>query len=888
MALETNVEELGRLWDGRCRAWNAHAARVASIFGFTLVPLFGFLDWIVAREVFFEFLAIRLMLAAYSLFVFTCYNRDYFRRHVDLFGVALVVGVALAISAMVFTLGGFISGYYAGINLVMLAAGLLFLWDKKIVALTYGLIVLSYLAPNAWKIEEGAWSTTISNIFFLVSTAIIVSIGQVVTYRSQYRQFATELSLQKAKDGIEKAHDQLKQLDRFKSQFFANITHELKTPLAMILSPLELMTSGDMGRFSEEQNATIHTMYRNGMKLLKLIEDLLDLSRLEESRIRLRVADNDLVAYLRGLVQSVMPLAQRKRIEMVFESDVDRAVVAYDQDRMERVLVNLLSNAAKFTPEGGHIRVRLHDAPDRVHVSVIDDGPGFPADKAERVFERFYQVDMAGTRKHGGTGIGLALAKELVNLHGGRIWAESEAGKGAAFHVHLRKGREHFRPEVLERRVECRDLPGGKRSEDAGIMDWAVQLTGRDDYRLLEIAEATERRIVERDADEASRPFTVLVVEDTPDVIRLVHMSLRQHFRILAAGDGLKGLDLARRLRPDLVITDYMMPGIDGMELARRVRQDPSLKAVPIIMLTARGDIEDRVAGMESGVNLYLTKPFHPKELLQSVRTLLNIEGTHADLLLAQQVDSLEKVASGMAHEINNPLNYIKNAVSQVRADVAKVMALMQGARGRELSVEEAGTLAMLEGRLRKMFETADAGVRRISGTVDLMRKYSREGYARRIEPFDLFGAVNDVIDIVLPATGRDVRVEADLPGQAIVECVPEEILQVLTNLVQNAIEAAPEGSGRVRIRGVAQDGMVTLSVKDNGPGIPRDQRDRIFTPFFTTKGPGKGMGLGLTIVWRVLHSLNGTIEVGSEEGAGAEFVVRIPRTQPRSDGPAA
>jgi signal transduction histidine kinase len=471
----------------------------------------------------------------------------------------------------------------------------------------------------------------------------------------------------------------------------------------------------------------------------------------------------------------------------------------------------------------------------------------------------------------------LALARELVLLHSGKIWADSEEGKGAAFHVQLFKGRDHFRPEALDRRAERRDTSKGQRAEDSGIADWSVQLAARSDYRLLDIAEVTERRVVERDMNEDSRPYTILVVEDNPDIIRLVHMSLRQNFKVLAAEDGLKGLELAQRLRPNLVITDYMMPGIDGMELARRLRADPSLKAAPIIMLTARGDVEDRVSGMESGVNLYLTKPFHPKELLQIVRTLLNIEGTHADMLMNQQADSLERVASGMAHEINNPLNYIKNAVAMVRTDMGKVFAVAKESCGRPMTPEEVRILEVAETRSRRMVDTADAGVRRIAGTVELMRKYSREGYARRVESYDVFAAVQDVIDIVLPATGRDVRVETNLLGKGIVECVPEEFHQVLTNLLQNAIEAAPEEHGYVRIEGRLVDGQVMMVIRDNGPGISRDEKDRIFTPFYTTKGPGRGMGLGLTIVWRVIHSMRGTIEVGGEEGAGAVFTIRVP-----------
>ena len=884
MAIEfsTEIEEKWAVW---LVERNRNGARLALILTAIIYPMFGILDYVmlggrdgaIGLPVFY---AARAFVTVVSIVILLLLKTAFFERNWRWLTSAHAVLLGLGISLMIPFLEGFMTGYYAGLLLVMLGAGLMYIWPRWLVMLTHGIIVLSYVIPNAliadWG-QTGLIEATVSNLFFLVSIAITVVVGQVLTFNAQHEQVGGEFILQKTKASLELAHKELKQLDKFKSQFFANITHELKTPLAMILSPLELMSSGDMGHFSEEQSATIQTIHRNGMKLLKLIQDLLDLSKLEESRIRLRVIDNDLVGYLRGLVQSVMPLAQRKRIEMTFESDVEQSLMTYDQDRLERVFVNLLSNAAKFTPEGGHIRIRMLDASDHVLVSVIDNGPGFPADKAERVFERFYQVDMAGTRKYGGTGIGLALAKELVNLHSGRIWAEAEEGKGAAFHVQLFKGRDHFRPEALDRRSENRDTSLAQRSDDHNIVDWSVQLATRDDYRLLDIAEATERRIVERDADEGSRPYTVLVVEDTPDVIRLVHMSLRQHFKILAAEDGVKGFELAKRLRPDLIITDYMMPGMDGMELARCLRNDPSLKAAPIIMLTARGDLDDRIAGMESGVNLYLTKPFHPKELLQSVRTLLHIEGTHADLLLNQQVDSLEKVASGMAHEINNPLNYIKNAVALVKTDMGKVVTLLRETAGRELTPEEAKVVQVAETRAKKMFETADAGVRRIAGTVDLMRKYSREGYARRVGAYDVFTAVNDVIDIVLPATGRDVRVETDLQGQGFVDCVPEEFHQVLTNLIQNAIEASPEEGGLVRIRGRVDGGQVLLTIRDNGAGIPREQRDRIFTPFFTTKGPGRGMGLGLTIVWRVVHSIKGTIDVGGEEGAGAEFTIKIP-----------
>src|SRR5207237_1342674 len=242
---------------------------------------------------------------------------------------------------------------------------------------------------------------------------------QLFTFRWQREQQVGQIMLEDTKANLEAAHEQLKQLDRFKSQFFANITHEFKTPLAMILSPLELVLHGELGELAPAQRGTFEMMFRSGMKLLKLIGDLLDLSKLEESRLRLKVGVHALFEHLRE------------------------------------------------------------------------------------------------TRRHGGTGIVLALAREIVELHGGRIRAEND--QGARFTVELRKDKDHFRPEVLDRRGQRRDVLSGARAGDRGLMDFAAQMQAREEFRLLDIHEATERRTLERDTDEDRRSHTCLVVEDTPD-----------------------------------------------------------------------------------------------------------------------------------------------------------------------------------------------------------------------------------------------------------------------------------------------------------------------------------------------------------------------------------
>ncbi|MGA8892100.1 MAG: ATP-binding protein [Anaeromyxobacteraceae bacterium] len=871
-------DEIARSWaEWRLRR-NRRGLRAGVIFMITLYPAFGLLDWALAPRSALPWLwGTRVAIGIVALAILFWMRRPGFDRWVD--RVAVLCGwlAAIGISVMTAYMGGLASPYYAGLTLVVLSAGLLFVWPPPLVVVTLLGVVASFPIVNLVLGNVGDVHVAISNLTFLSTTALIAGVAQVLQFATLREQHDQRLRLEVTTQNLERAHTKLQQLDEFKSRFFANMTHELRTPLAMVLTPLELMMQGEMGAFSEPQRSSLATMYRSALKLLKLINDLLDLSRLEESRLRLDVKEHDLTVFLRGLVEQTQVLARRKSIQLSLESDRETITLWGDLERLERVFVNLLSNAIKFTPVNGHVSVALHDQFDDVEVVFQDDGPGFPPGQAEQLFERFYQVDMADRRQHGGAGIGLALARELVMLHGGTIGAESDGRNGARFTVRLPKGRGHFRPEALVAEPAPADTP----RSDPG-QDWAVQVASRADFRLLDIEEATERRVVERDQDEGERPYTAVVVEDHPHIVQLVHMSLRRQFKVLTAPDGLKGLELVQRERPNLVVTDLMMPGIDGLALTRRLREDPGTRHIPIIMLTARGELDDRVKGLETGVSAYLTKPFSPKELLTAARELVKAKEQTADLVLTQRMESLEMVAAGLAHEINNPLNYLKNALGRVRTDADKVLGLCASARERPLGPDEQSQVERLSARIQELLGVADSGVKRIGSTVELMSRYGRAGYKRELVPHDAWAAARDVVGIVLPATGRKVKVDLDLEGDGSIECVPEEFNQVVSNLVQNAIEAVAEGTGQVRLRGRVEDGEIVLSVKDNGPGIPPDVLQKLFTPFFSTKGPGRGVGLGLTITRRVVQALGGRLDVSSAVGQGTEFLVRLPRTQPR------
>jgi signal transduction histidine kinase len=367
----------------------------------------------------------------------------------------------------------------------------------------------------------------------------------------------------------------------------------------------------------------------------------------------------------------------------------------------------------------------------------------------------------------------------------------------------------------------------------------------------------------------------VLVVEDTPDVIRVIRLALHHDFRVLAASDGKKGFELAKKHRPTVIVTDLMMPEIDGLGLTRMLRADPSTRHIPIVMLTARGDLEDRIAGLDTGVNAYLAKPFSAKELVSVVRSQLETQQATADTLLAQKMDSLEIMAGGLAHQIRNPLNYVKSALGTIQRDAEKILQAANGA-------PKPAELDAIAKRLERMFQTAETGVRRIASTVDLMVRYSRDGYTRASQPYDAFAAIRDVVSLVLPTANHAVDVSIELEGDGLVACVPEELNQALTNLVENAIDAvAQDGSGKIRISGKNDGAALVLSIEDNGVGIGAEELPKIFNAFYTTKEVGKGMGMGLTITRRVVTALGGTIAVSSRVGSGTVVTIRVPCVRP-------
>jgi PAS domain S-box-containing protein len=404
--------------------------------------------------------------------------------------------------------------------------------------------------------------------------------------------------------------ERIRELDEIKTQFFANVSHELRTPLALILGPAQRLIDDDGAIDPAQRRASAQMIARNARMLLKHVNDLLDVSKLEARKLKIELQDADVAALLRLLASHFAVLAADRRIEYVVDAD-EACVAAVDPDKLQRVVMNLLGNAFKFVPAGGRVRCSLRPSPHELVVSVDDSGPGVRPELRHGIFERFRQGDGGIDRKAGGTGLGLAIAKEFVEMHKGRIDVlDSDLG-GARFEVTIPRNR----------------LAAGAPAEHAETVDRAVL-----DGIVEELRVATPGPQVDDVPVPAAagRP-RVLVVEDSPDMNRFVTQCLSAHYEVIPAFDGREGLDRAMQHRPALVVSDIMMPNMSGVEMIAEMRARPELRATPILLLSAKADEELMVRLLSDGAQDFIVKPFSERDLVVRVRNLMLVEQARED-----------------------------------------------------------------------------------------------------------------------------------------------------------------------------------------------------------------------------------------------------------------
>ncbi len=692
------------------------------------------------------------------------------------------------------------------------------------------------------------------------------------------RQLKAALEALEAREAeLARLNECLEEADRAKTEFFSNASHEFRTPLTLMVGPVEELLGNPGAELPAAVRDVLAVVRRNGLRLLKLVNTLLDFSRIEAGRARASFVPVDLAAVTAELASNFRSACERAGLTLVVDCPALPDRVYVDRDMWEKVVLNLLSNAFKFT-FAGTITVRVSAIGGQAEVTVEDSGTGIPAADLPRIFERFHRVEGARGRSHEGTGIGLALVRDLVSQHGGTIAVDSREGNGTIFTIRLPFGTGHLpSPPSLE-----------VAAQGPGLTATRVEAFIEEALRWLPDAVPSPGGILGEAIPAAARG-RVVVADDNQDMRAYVCRLLEAAgYTAEQATNGEEALAACAANPPDLMLSDIMMPVLDGFGLLAKLRADERTRLLPVILLSAQAGEEARIAGISAGADDYLVKPFGARELLARIEGVIRLTRSRADAAqreqmvmaeanarltgeieerkrVAAQLDAtleelrcsnreLDEFAYIASHDLKEPLRGIHNYASFLLEDYAERL----DSEGRDY----------LE-RMHRLTE-------RLTSLIDRLLAYSRLGGAPLpMRAVDLETVLDDVAEDIkqsLAAQGVDLRRAGRLPtvvGNA------TRLGEVFQNLIGNAAKYNDRAEKWVEVGWQVEDGKAVFYVRDNGIGIPERHREnvfRIFKRLHTQDKYGGGTGAGLTIVKRIIERHGGQIWLESAPGVGTTF----------------
>ena len=689
-------------------------------------------------------------------------------------------------------------------------------------------------------------------------------------------QIAIGLATARAYEEERRRAEALAEIDRAKTAFFSNVSHEFRTPLTLMLGPLEEVLSEAGERLSTAGHEQLVTVRRNAVRLLKLVNTLLDFSRIEAGRVQAVYEPTDLPRFTSEVASVFRSAMEKAGLRFSVECPPLAEPVYVDRDMWEKIVSNLLSNAFKFTFEGV-VTVTLRSLNGSVELQVRDTGVGIPTDQHERVFERFHRIEGTQARTYEGSGIGLALVQELVKLHGGTVGVESVHGQGSKFTVTIPRGTAHLPAERIQAARSMTSTAIGARVYADEVERWlpdeqpaSIPLVDRPS--MVEVT-ASPR------AEQSPHREDIVVADDNADMRQYFRHLLDERYEVQSVADGQQALEVTRRLRPALVLADVMMPQLDGFGLLRAIRQDTALASTPVILVSARAGEESRIEGLQAGADDYLVKPFTSRELLARVEAHLKLatlrresaereerlrseaalehekRKLQADLAHANRLATMGQLAASIAHEINQPIGAARNnAHAALRFLASRTPDLREVSEALECVVSETYRAVEIIGRIRDQVKKAPPRMGRV----------------------DLNDAVEEVITLVRGELSKNdisllVQLEKGLPpahGDRV------QLQQVMLNLILNAIEAITGVNTDARNLVISSDAHssdgILVTIADTGPGIAAGDRERIFESFFTTKAGG--VGIGLSICRSIIDAHGGRLWADANQPSGAVF----------------
>jgi signal transduction histidine kinase len=659
---------------------------------------------------------------------------------------------------------------------------------------------------------------------------------------------ARSRELADANSNLRDANTKLAELDAAKTVFFSNVSHEFRTPLTLILSPLEdLLTVSNEG-LSEPHRARIKIVHDNALRLLKLVNTLLDFARIEAGRMRANYAPLDLSTHTAELAAMFHSATEKGGLALRIDCAPLSERVWVDREMWEKIVPNLVSNAFKFTLSG-EIAVRLREEQSNVVLEVSDTGVGIPESALSRIFERFHRVEGSKGRTHEGTGIGLSLVRELVRLHGGDVSVQSELGKGTSFRVVIPKGFAHLPPDA----VSHESVQHGSHTLDAAAH--AADASRWVSDTIYEERSAHPPQV----AVASSARAHVLVVDDNATLREYIANLLGPIYRVTVAVDGAAALVAIAQELPDLVVSDVMMPNLDGFGLVRALRAEPETAALPVILLSARAGEESSVEGLSTGADDYLVKPFSARELLARVRTHVELARVRRAWItrLEQANRELDAFGYSVSHDLRAPLRAIAGFSQAISEDYAD----------------------KLDATGQDYLQRVITGAKRMGELIDALLQLARLARADvRRDTVDLSASANAVISDLRqsdPSRAVSANVEAGL----VANCDQALVRIVLTNLIGNAWKfTARTGHPRIDVGRIANT-EPAFFVRDNGAGFDMEYAGRLFSPFQRLHAASDfdGTGIGLATVQRVITRHGGRIWAEAAPGEGATFYFTLP-----------
>lgn len=887
--------------------------RVLCLIAMVLVPLAVVLDYLKYPDLWPVIFFVRATVSVVEILLLVLSYTKWGVKHYRLLMLLVPLVPAVAIAWMIFISGDPASPYYAGLTLVLVGVGFLYQWSHVesiiAVAITIGLYLAATI-PLVFneQVSKDTTADVINNCVFILLNSVVIITGSLVHFRIRKNEVISRYRLSESQWQLEEKNQQLVEMDRLKMDFFSNVTHELRTPLTLMLAPMQrlLRLSGTdpagIGTSRTGRQSELGGIYQNGLRLLKLINDLLDISSVDAGRLKIKFHEFRIDELAGRLATSIKSIAEQSGLNLAQQVQINLRTVRADEEKLEKILLNLLFNAVKFTPSGGTVSLKISQDNSCMVFEVQDTGTGIDAKSLPYIFDRFWQADTSVTRQHPGTGLGLSLVKEFAVAMGGRVEARSTLGKGTCMRVILPCSVEDNliiigspqsadEPEGPAPAVDLAQQPSEKSPESSA---WIQSI-----YREAETAygEAQEmpfpqtdsvvlRQIIDPRSD--SKIPLVLIADDEPGMLRFMRSELESRYRIIKVTDGKAALEVALQHRPDLIIADYMMPAMDGLTLCRELRKSKDFRATPIMLVSARTEESVRLNALQLGANDVLVKPFSLSEFNSRVdnlvenhllhtqieernarleKTLDELRAAERELIQSEKMAALGILTGGIMHEINNPLNFTRSALYVLDRRLGR----MENADAGEIS---------------GIVEDVREGINRITTIVSELRTFCHPDVVMA-SSCSISEALQSATRLIAaPMREAAILLEENVPDFLLVRGDKNQLTLVFINLLKNALDALSSSTSGNKPRQIHVNAkplganQVEISFTDNGPGISPDYINRVFDPFFTTKAPGEGTGLGLSICYRIITAHGGMITASSKPGRGTKFTIQLARAE--------